>query len=115
MLVAWLLLFFTSKFTVPIPAKLKLKPFDAMIVRHRIISSLHGLMATTFGAYYTYKHLDLSCGKENTKVETVMLLNTAAFLFADFIFMLVNKFLDVGNFIHHLIGIFGYSVVFYTQ
>lgn len=111
----WAGLFFSSKWTVPLPASWKLKMFDALIVRHRIISSIHGLIATLAGAYYSLYHLDLTCGKENTRLETLIMCNTSAFLLADLIFMIVNGFLDVGNLLHHMLGICGYSAVFLSQ
>lgn len=86
-----------------------------MICRHRIISCLHGAIATLFGLYYTTFKLDLTCGKENTYFETFLMAQTSAFLLADFIYMLVNKFLDVGNLAHHMMGIVAYSAVFSGQ
>lgn len=111
----WAGLFFSSKYTLPLPATWKLKPFDNIIIRHRIISSFHGLVSTLAGIYYTVYHLDFTCGKENTKLETLIMCNTSAFLLADMMFMIVNKFLDVGNLLHHMMGICGYSAVFIAQ
>jgi hypothetical protein len=111
----WLGLFFTSQWTVPLPSSWKLKMYDAMIIRHRLISSIHGLIATLAGAYYSIYYLDLTCGKKNTYLEVGIMCNTHAFLLADLIYMTTKGFLDVGNLLHHMLGIVAYSSVFASQ
>jgi len=113
--VLWMGLFFTSKWIIPLPAAWKLKMFEAMIVRHRLISSFHGLAATLGSGYFALYHLDIACGHKNTKGETLLLCNTAAFLVSDLIYMTVNRFLDVGNLLHHMLGIVAYSFSFSAQ
>ena len=113
--VLWMGLFLTSKWIIPLPASWKLKMFDAMIVRHRLVSSLHGLVATLGSGYYALYYLDLTCGHKNTYPETLVLCNTAAFLISDLIYMTMNRFLDVGNLLHHMLGIVAYSFSFTAQ
>jgi len=57
--------------------------------------------------------MDFTCGKKNTYNDTFMLSNTFGFLLADMIFMLINGFLDIGNLIHHNLGLIGYAYCFY--
>jgi len=112
----WLVLFFSSKFILPLPERWGLKkPFDKMIVRHRIISALHGVSAIALSAWHTYNYLDLSCGKQATNEQIFVMTNTGAFLIADLIFMMANGFLDIGNLLHHLIGIVVYASCIVVQ
>lgn len=111
----WFALFYFSKYFIPLPEKRIKKPFDALIVRHRIISSLHGVAALIISANYIVNHIDLTCGKKNTHYETLALANTFGFLFADFLYMIVMGFLDFGNAMHHCLGIVSYTYAFYTQ
>eukprot|EP00347_Sterkiella_histriomuscorum_P009719 403340143 len=113
-LALWLALFFFSKYIIPVPQMVK-KPFDRMICRHRVISGLHGAIAVAVSAYYTFTSLDLSCGKQNTYKETIIIANTFGFLFADLIYMIALGFLDAGNCVHHLLGVVSYTYAFYTQ
>eukprot|EP00347_Sterkiella_histriomuscorum_P019634 403340875 len=112
----WLALFFLSKYLMPLPQRWNIKkPFDAMIIRHRAISALHGFAAICLSGYYGLYELNFTCGKQNTYTETFVVAHTGAFLLADFIYMLVNGFLDIGNLVHHMLGIVSYSYAFYTQ
>jgi hypothetical protein len=80
-----------------------------MIVKHRLVSSLHGLIACVMGAYWWAFEYDMSCGKENSTFEMLISSVTSGYLLGDFIFMLVNGFMDLGNLIHHIMGIFSYT------
>jgi len=41
--------------------------------------------------------------------------NTWGFFLADMSFMIINGFLDMGNFIHHTLGLITYAHSFYIQ
>ena len=111
----WFALFYFAKYYIPLPKDKIKKPFDAMIVRHRMVSALHGFVALCFSANYMANHMNLTCGKQNTYYETLTLANTFGFLLADFIYMVVMGFLDFGNAMHHALGIVSYTYAFYTQ
>jgi hypothetical protein len=58
---------------------------------------------------------DRTCSKSISDLELLMLANTSAHFIWDLIFMKYHKFLDTGNLIHHLMGIFGYYFTAYQQ
>ncbi|CDW79738.1 transmembrane protein 56 [Stylonychia lemnae] len=116
LMVIWFTLFTTSKYYIKLPKSWNLvKPFDQLMVRHRIVSCFHGIAANIFGLIYYAKYIDTTCGKSNTYFETVMLANTFTFLASDLLFMLINGFLDIGNLIHHMLGLTSYSYSLYLQ
>jgi hypothetical protein len=111
----WFIMFFGSKYFFPLPASLdrKLKPYDRMIVIHRIICTLHGVAAIFLSGYYAFFLRDFTCGKANTKYEVFVLCNTAGHFIADLLFMKLNGFLDIGNILHHSMAIVSYINIFY--
>jgi hypothetical protein len=81
-----------------------------MIVKHRLVCCLHGILCVILGLHWCINHWDWTCGKENSVLEVIIGANTSGHLAADFIFMLLNGFLDVGNLIHHIVVGTAYSI-----
>lgn len=61
--IIWFVLFYAAKWYIPLPKDKIKKPFDAMIVRHRIVSAVHGAVALVLSGNYILNHLNLECGK----------------------------------------------------
>ena len=113
----WMLLYFIGGYTHPIPKSwaAKMKPYDKLIWRHRVISIYHAFLALTFSSIWYITDFNMGCSKKNTFLEYNLAANTATFLVADGIFMKYNGFLDNGNFWHHVFGFLGYSSSAYLQ
>lgn len=112
-----MLLYFIGGYTHPIPKSwaAKMKPYDKLIWRHRVISIYHAFLALTFSSIWYITDFNMGCSKKNTFLEYNLAANTATFLVADGIFMKYNGFLDNGNFWHHVFGFLGYSSSAYLQ
>lgn len=113
----WFVALFVGGYTHPIPSAWSkhMKPYDKMIWRHRVVSIYHAVLALTFSGYWYISQFDLSCSKKNTDLEYTLAANTAMFLCADALFMLVNGFLTAGNLWHHIFGFVGYTTSAYLQ
>lgn len=113
----WLAVYFIGGYTHPIPSQwaAKMKPYDKLIWRHRVISIYHALLALGFSSYWYITDLDMSCSKPNTNLEVCLAANTSMYLVVDGLFMKVNGFLDNGNFWHHVFGFLGYTSSAYLQ
>jgi hypothetical protein len=110
-------MFFVGCYMHPIPKKYerKMKPYDKLVYRHRMINIYHGFAALCLGAYWYLLKLDVTCGRRNSDLELVILSNTGAYFVMDIAFMKWEGFLDTGNLIHHIFGILGYYSCAYLQ
>jgi hypothetical protein len=115
--VTWLVIYYLGQYLIPIPARFRsqLKPKDMMIIRHRLVCSLHGTICMFLGILWYTTQFDFTCGKPNTILETLIGANTSGHLAADFVFMGVNGFLDIGNLIHHILVGGAYSLPCFTK
>jgi hypothetical protein len=84
-------------------------------VRHRLVCIYHGIIAWSMGMYWHIFANDLSCSKKITDLELIMLVNTTGHFIWDVAFMKYNGFLDMGNLIHHMMGIITYFLTLYQQ
>lgn len=108
---------FVGGYFIPIPAKFaaKMKPYDKLIYRHRLVCNLHGAIAFASSIYWYVKLMDLTDGRRNTVFEVAMMSNTANFFISDVLFMKVHGFLDMGNLLHHIFGVSTYFATSYCQ
>jgi hypothetical protein len=100
----------------PLPARfakeLK-KPYDRMVVGHRLVCLYNGFGAFLASAYWVLFIREIECGKKNSLYETILFSNMCAHLFWDSIFMKYKGFLDFGNLLHHIMGTVSYGSVIY--
>ena len=86
---------------------------DKLIWRHRVISSYHGVMCCIFSIYWYATMFTTEYSRKITPYELMMLSNTGAFLLMDTVFMWTEGFLDMGNLVHHFIGVLVYYSIAY--
>ncbi len=115
--VIWFFMFFVIGHIHPLPKKFteKAKPYDKIVLRHRLIQIYHGVVAFAMGLYWYIAKNDRSCSKKIDDYELVMLVNTSAHFIWDCLFMKYHGFLDMGNLIHHIMGIVTYYFTAYQQ
>jgi hypothetical protein len=116
--VIWFLMFFVLGNYHPLPQSLESKmkkPYDKLVVRHRLVCIYHGVVAWSMGMYWHIYINDRSCGKPISDLELVMLVNTVGHFVWDVIFMKYYGFLDAGNLIHHVMGIVSYGFTMHQQ
>lgn len=108
--IAWFLMFFVVGKYHPLPQSItsKCKPYDKLVLRHRIVCVYHGIFAWAMGMYWHIFINDRTCSKKISDLELVMLANTAGHFIWDVIYMKYHGFLDMGNLIHHIMGIVTY-------
>lgn len=75
----------------------------------------HGVVAWSMAIYWHTHKMDMTCGKSITNLELAMNVNTMAHFIWDVVFMKYYGFLDMGNLIHHLMGISTYLFTIYGQ
>ena len=83
-------LFFVIAPNHPLPASLasKLKkPYDRMVVGHRLVCLYNGFGAFLVSAYWLLFIRDIQCGKQNSFIETLLFTNMSAHLLWDTLFM----------------------------
>lgn len=116
--IIWFFLFFGVGNFHPLPAsvnaKLK-KPYDRLVLRHRLVCVYHGVFAWACAVYWHLFVNDRSCSKKISDLELMMLANTSAHFIWDVAFMKYYGFLDMGNLIHHIMGIVTYYFTAYQQ
>lgn len=112
----WIFLFFVGSYHHPIPSGVekKMKPYDKLIFRFRVVNCYHGASAVLMSLYWYFTDFNLQYGRRNSVLELCMLSNTMAYLTLDGIFMKWENFLDFGNLMHHCIGIAVYSQFAYS-
>lgn len=115
--VIWFLLFFVLGSVHPLPESLTkhCKLYDKIVLRHRIICVYHGVVAWTMGLYWHITNNDRSCSKRIDNFELIMLANTSAHFIWDCAYMKYHGFLDMGNLIHHIMGIVTYYFTAFQQ
>jgi len=113
----WFIMFFIIGLNHPLPKALiqKTKPYDQLVLRHRLIQVYHGIIAFLMGLYWYIAKNDTTCGKKIDDFELLMLVNTSGHFIWDCLFMKYHGFLDTGNLIHHLMGIVSYYFTAYQQ
>lgn len=113
--VIWCLMFFVVGHYHPLPKSLtaKCKAYDKVVLRHRIVCCYHGVVAFSMGIYWHMTVNDKSCSKKISNLELAMLANTSAHFIWDCVFMKYYNFLDMGNLIHHIMGIVTYYFTAY--
>ena len=108
--IAYIILFFSSHLWVKIPKSWDVnKPFDRMIIRHRIVCCVHGVIAQLVSGYVVLFSSDFTCGRRNTYFEQLVAAHTFGYLAGDFIYMVAKGFLDIGNFFHHMFALLSYG------
>jgi hypothetical protein len=111
-------LFFVVAENHPLPAKLaaKLKkPYDRMVVGHRLVCAYNGFGAFLVALYWVIFIREIECGKKNSLYETILFCNMCAHFIWDSLFMKYKGFLDFGNFLHHFMGTIVYGSGIYFQ
>lgn len=115
--IVWFIMFFVIGLNHPLPKLVmeKTKPYDQLVLRHRLIQVYHGIVAFLMGLYWYIARNDRTCSKKIDDYELIMLVNTSGHFIWDVIFMKYHGFLDTGNLIHHLMGITTYYFGAYAQ
>ena len=115
--IIWAVLFFGIGYLHPLPESWtkNAKPYDKLVLRHRLACIYHGIFAWSMAVYWHIFNNDLTCSKKISDYELVMLANTSAHFIWDMVFMKVHGFLDMGNMIHHVMGIVTYYFTAYQQ
>lgn len=115
--VIWFFLFFVVAKFHPFPASWSknLKPYDKLVLGHRFVCIYHGVFAWFTAIYWHTTVNDRSCSKKISDLELLMLVNTSAHFIWDVAFMKFHGFLDMGNLIHHIMGIVTYYMTAYQQ
>lgn len=117
--VIWFVLFFGLAKFHPLPSSwtkgLVLKPYDRLVIGHRLVCIYHGVFAWLTAIYWHTTVNDRSCSKRISDLELMMLVNTSAHFVWDCAFMKYHGFLDMGNLIHHVMGIVTYYMTAYQQ
>jgi len=113
----WFVMFFVFGHIHPLPKSLtaKCKPYDKLVLRHRIVCMYHGAIALLMSVYWHATVNDRTCSKKISNLELAMLSNTAAHFIWDMAFMKYHGFLDTGNLIHHVMGIVTYYFTAFQQ
>jgi TLC domain len=115
--VIWFIMFFVVGHLHPLPASLtkNCKPYDKLVLRHRLVCVYHGIVAWLMAIYWHITVNDRSCSKRISDLELAMLVNTSAHFVWDCAFMKYHGFLDMGNLIHHIMGIVTYYFTAFQQ
>ena len=92
-----------------------LKPYDELVIRHRIVDMYNGAGMFCVSLYWYLNDNDYSCSKRNTRLEIFTFCNLAAHFIWDLTFMWWHGFLDMGNFMHHAFGITIYYTTLFQQ
>ena len=90
------------------PAHLELNKVDALDVKNRMVSFLHGATLLIFSAY-TYYFMPGSCGDRNTSYDKNLIYCAVGYFLYDFLAMAYYGLLDKTMTIHHWICIIGMS------
>lgn len=112
------ILFFVIAPYHPLPSSLakKLKkPYDRMVVGHRLVCLYNGFGAFLVSTYWWLFVRDIQCGKQNSLIETILFANMSAHLLWDTLFMKYQGFLDFGNLLHHFMAVVVYNSGLYFQ
>jgi hypothetical protein len=116
--VVQIILFFVVAENHPLPsrfAKKLSKPYDRMVVGHRLVCLYNGFGAFLASAYWILFIREIECGKKNSLYETIVFSNMCAHLLWDTVYMKYKGFLDFGNFLHHVMGTISYGSGIYYQ
>lgn len=115
--VVWFFMFFVVGTYHPLPKSVmdKTKEYDRVVLRHRIVCMYHGIVAWSMGMYWHLTVNDRSCSKKIDTLELIMLVNTSGHFIWDCAFMKYHRFLDMGNLIHHIMGIVTYYFTAFQQ
>lgn len=111
----WTLLYFVGCYHHWIPSYYakKMNDYDKLIFRFRVVNCYHGASAVGLSLYWYLTDYSTQYGRRNSTLELIALSNTMAYLTMDGVFMQYEKFLDMGNFLHHLIGVLIYGSIAY--
>lgn len=91
----------------------KSKPYDIFVLRHRLVEMYNGYLAFFLGLYWYVASNDRTCSKKIDTIELIMIASTAAHFTWDLIYMKYHGILEMGNLIHHTMGISSYYMTFY--
>jgi hypothetical protein len=110
-------MFYVGCYYHPIPSfyEKKMSAKDKLIWRHRVINAYHGAVAVILSLYWYATMYTTENSRKITPFELVMLSHTGGYLTMDTVFMWTEGFLDMGNFIHHFIGVLVYYSIAYLQ
>ena len=103
-------MFFIGGHIHPLPTKYvkSCTPYDKLVIRHRVICSYHGVIATLMAVYWYTFQLDPTCSKRISDFELAMLANTAAHFVWDMAFMKYHGFLNLNDVSHHVMCLLCY-------
>jgi hypothetical protein len=75
----------------------------------------NGYLAFFLGLYWYVATNDRTCSKKIDTMELIMVASTGAHFTWDLIYMKYHGILEIGNLIHHTMGISSYYLTFYQQ